>query len=165
MSKKKQTEIAKEVLEQQEIRRLRKELKLLTRLPNDFRDIDPGSPDWEAFADITKRRREMEDWSNGLVLCLEEPNEQEKRILGEVQLTTACSWHNLSTAQGAYTCWDWFTLLGLAQENNASFIYLPEEDGELVKALNLFCSRIGACFRIKGQLLSPHSGKPLGVVH
>jgi hypothetical protein len=164
--KKDQKAIAEEVAQQITARKLRKLIKLLKRLPRDFRDIDPGSSDWEAFADATDRRKEMEAWSNGPVLCLEEPNEQEKRILGKIEMSTISKTVTGPTIKlTAFSAINWCELFFLAQKNRVSWIYLPDEHGDFIKALNMVLSRMGACYRAKGQLLSERTGKPLGVVH
>lgn len=155
--KAKQTRIAEEVTDQEIIRKLRRQIKLMHQMPKDFRDLSPGSPKWEAFAETTGRRHEMELWSNGPVLCIEEPNELERRILGEIYQANTISW----SAYGPIT---WLKLFTLAQEQFVSWIYLPNEEGGFIQALNQVCSRMGTCFRIKGQLLSERTGKPLGVV-
>jgi hypothetical protein len=152
--KQSQKQIAEAAFEQLERRRLQRQIKLLNRLPNDFRDIEVGSPDWEAFADATNRRQEMESWSNGLTICFEEPSKHEKRILGKIKLVDKPT-----------TAWEWFGIFRTLSAFTASWLYLPEEEGPFIAALNVMFSRIGACFRARGPVLSEHSGKRIGVVH
>ena len=153
--KKKQLQIAAEVIEAEQLRRLRSDIKFLRRMPKDFRDITTGLVDWERFAAVTNRQEEMTKWSRGLVLCLEEPNDLEKRVLGKIRIFS----------QKIVLPRDWLLLFRIAEADCVSYIYLPNEEGEFIQALNIVLSRMGANFRIKGQLLSAHSGKPLGVIH
>lgn len=158
-NKQKQETIAKEVFEQQERIKLKKMIRLLERVPTDFRDIDVGSPDWEAFADATNRRKEMTDWANGLTICLEEPNKHEKMVLNEYFIP------NLQCNFSHFRAINWFELLFTCQNRKASWLYLPEEEGTVIHALNVFVSRAGTCYRIKGSILSERTGKRIGVVH
>lgn len=153
--KKQQKVIAEEVAEQQEVRKLRRQIKLLKRLPEDFRDIDPGSPDWEAFAEATGRRKEMEAWSNGPIYCFAEPNKLEQLVFGQQEIR-----------QLAISQWPWNGLAVLThiEHNKGSWFYLPDEEPKVVSALNILLSRLEYKFRARGRLLSERTGHPLGVV-
>lgn len=159
MSKKqKQRKIVTQVADGESVRALKRKIKLLKRLPKDFRDLDPGSRDWEAFADITDRRKEMEDWANGPTLCLKEPNTAEKMILENIV------WHiNLDDILDMNT--NWYTVIEHACILKCSWIYLPDETFDVVAALNVILSRFGYNCRVRGQIKSERSGKPIGVVH
>ena len=80
-SKREQTEIAEAVSVQQQRQKLQRQIVLMKRLPNDFRDITLGT-EWEAFADITGRRKEMNDWWNGPIMCIGVLSKSEEMILG-----------------------------------------------------------------------------------
>lgn len=151
-SKKQQYKIAAEAVEQQTASQLRQAIKLLKRLPNDFRDITPGSPDWEKFADITNRRKEMEKWANGPVLCLKEPNTAETMVLGQYKLIYIVG----SDLQ---------LVLKYALEQGCSWIYLPDEEPKVIAALNVLLSRFKYSCRVRGQIMSERTGRPIGVIH
>ncbi len=146
----------KQPVEQETVRSLKQKIKLLKRLPKDFRDIDPGSSAWEAFAKVTNRRKEMEKWAAGPVLCFGEPNEAEKMILSTIR----------HFAGGLTFCKaDWFILLSACENDKIVWIYLPDETPEVVTALNVLLSRFEYNCRVRGQILSERSGKPIGIVH
>lgn len=174
-----QAVIATEAVQQQERLKLRRQIALMKRLPKDFRDITLGT-DWEAFADITGRREEMDDWYHGPVLCLAPLNEHEKMILGSpnklMAIRTEVSTDSdgkyikvlFATAVSAKAVFDsntWHCILSWAEKNNCSWIYLPDEETSIIEALNRLFSRFGFNIRAKGQLMSEHSGHPVGVVH
>lgn len=155
---KKQEVIAEEAMEQQERQALLRQIRLLKRLPKDFRDLDPGSPDWEAFANVTGRRKEMEAWSGGPILCLAPLNKAEALVFrGEKVID--------GTTYGEVWEKNFFRFLGYTEALEVSWLYLPDEETPVITALNLLLSRFGAGFRVKGQLLSERTGHPIGVVH
>lgn len=161
MTKKRKKDKSKEHLvvlaELKQVRDLRREITILKRLPKDFRDCPVGGVDWEAFADATGRRKEMDKWSNGLVAVFEKLNDLEIRFFGKERL-----WY---FDPDQWTKQTWFTFLGTCEEAEVSWIYLPEEEEYFINALNAILSRFGYNMRAKGQLLSEHTGKPLGVVY
>jgi len=142
---------------------LRAQIKLLKRTPTDFRDMEVGGANWEKFADVTGRRKEMEVWADGLVLCLKEPNLAESMVLGTKRIRTFY-YHDAYSNNG----WDkqgWQTIIATCVKQEVSWLYLPEENPKVVVALNILLSRFGYTFRAMSILLSEHNGKPLGVVH
>ncbi|KKN28903.1 hypothetical protein LCGC14_0849560 [marine sediment metagenome] len=162
-STKRQTIIATEVMEQQEHRKLKKALQLLKRLPKDFRDMSPGSPDWEAFADISGRRVEMTEWSRGPVIYFGELNKLEKMVLGDPNPL-----HQVigrSSLGNTFTKLNWIEIINLAERIIASWIYLPNEEGTVIDALNLLLSRFDYKVRIKRQIKSEMSGKAIGTTY
>lgn len=176
-SKAKQTEIAEEAIEQQERKKLLRDIATLKRLPNDFRDITLGT-DWESFADITGRRKEMDAWSNGPIVYLAPLNKNEKMILGSpnkllpIKTTSIRSFQTMTikvvmaddaTVGALFNGSTWNAVLSWAAENAASWIYLPDEETPIVEALNTLFSRFGFNLRVKGQLMSAMTGKPVGV--
>jgi len=151
-----QTEIATEATQQQEHLKLKHQIATLKRLPKDFRDITLGT-EWEAFADITGRRKEMEDWYHGPIVYFGELNEHEKMILGSPNKLIHCDCHFDD---------DWQHIINTVNlVDKASWIYLPEEEAKVISALNILFSRFGSNIRAKGQLMSEHSGHPVGVVY
>ncbi len=156
-SKNQQIVIATEVSEQQERRKLLRQIAIMKRLPNDFRDIDPGSTDWENFADITDRREEMTAWSNGIVIHFAKLNEHEKMVLSRPNKLLL------------YDCClddDWQHVINTANlVDKASWLYLPDEAKPVIAALNVLFSRFGYNIRARGQVLSERTGQPIGVVH
>ena len=138
-------------------RKLKKQIALLRRLPKDFRDMSPGSPDWEAFADITGRRKEMEAWSSGPVLCLAEPNKEELLVLGKENVRLFVGEWNFTK--------DWYGLLQAAKQQNYSWLYLPEEELIVITSLNVLLSRFEYNVRARGQIMSERTNKPIGVIH
>lgn len=156
---KRQQAIATEVTEQQERRRLLRQIALMKRLPNDFRDIDPGSTDWENFADITGRRKEMTDWSNGPVVYFGELNEGEKMLLGGPNELIRITDYNFLGAS------NWVAVITFTEAVKASWLYLPDEEGPVVEALNVVFSRFGYNVRARGQVMSERTGYPIDVVH
>jgi len=175
----KQTAIAAEVTEQQLRLKLRRQIALLKKLPEDFRDITLGT-EWEAFAEATGRQKEMNDWWNGPVLILAPLNQSEKSILGSPNkllpiitatvrglqsVTVNVLSATVATANAQFNGSTWHCVLSWAAENNASWIYLPDEELPIITALNILFSRFGLNIRAKGQLISEHTGQPVGVVY
>lgn len=162
---KKQAVIAEEVSQQQQHIKLKRQIATLKRLPKDFRDITLGT-DWEAFADITGRRKEMDDWWNGPVLYLTLLNESEKAILGSPNKLVRVNdlWLGTDEETGL-TPENWIDIIQTAEAHEYSWIYLPVEPLPVITALNVLLSRFGYNVRAKGQLISEYSGKPVGVVH
>ena len=156
--KKQQQKITIEAVEQQTVRSLKRQIKLLKRLPNDFRDISPGSSDWEAFAEATGRRKEMEKWAAGPVLCLKEPNAAEKMVLVNVNVIG----DRFTNTSLAFSDW---CVINIAVDNGYSWIYLPDEEPQVIAALNVILSRFEYNCRVRGQILSERTGKPIGLVH
>ena len=153
------------VVEQQTVRELRQAVKLLKRLPKDFRDIEIGSRDWEAFAKVTDRRKEMEKWSSGPVLCLQEPNKAEEIILGKENITLFRSRHAPDWPSTRFEK-EWATIIYSAEfSRNCSWIYLPDEEPKVIAALNILLSRFEYNVRVRGQILSERTGRPIGIVH
>lgn len=162
-SKKHQQAIATATIEQQERRKLLRQIRTLKRLPDDFRDIDPGSNDWEAFADITGRRKEMTDWSNGPVIYFGALNKFEKMILGRPNRLIKVI--GCLGRDNGLTTMNHFEIIQLAERQRASWLYLPDEVGTVIDALNVLFSRFGYNVRARGQVKSERTGKPIGVVH
>ena len=154
-----QLAIATEAVEQQQRLSLKRQIAILRRLPKDFRDIDVGSRDWEAFADITGRRAEMEAWSRGPVVYFGELNKHEKMILGSPNKLVAITNFNFLGSS------NWVAVITQAEHMKASWIYLPDEELPIITALNILFSRLGMNIRAKGQLMSEHTGRPVGVVY
>lgn len=157
-NKQTQTEVAEAATQHQQRLKLQRQIRTMKRLPKDFRDITLGT-DWEAFASITGRRKEMDAWYHGPVLFLAPLNESEKMILG--------SPNELRRAEGYGTelaPWNWLELVKHAERTKCSWIYLPDEESVVIDALNVLFSRFSFNIRAKGQLISEHSGKPVGVV-
>lgn len=152
-----QNEIAEAVQQQQQRQKLRRQIATMKRLPKDFRDITLGT-DWEAFADVTGRRKEMDAWWNGPVVYFGELNGSERSILGspnELIKVEVCE---------AFDADNWIDVIRIAEEAKCSWIYLPDEESITIDALNVLFSRFGFGIRAKGQLISEHSGYPVGVV-
>ena len=165
-----QAQIATEVSQQQQRLELRRQISLMKKLPKDFRDITLGT-EWEAFADITGRRKEMDDWYHGPVLHLAPLNEHEKMILGSPnkliaakELAPIAEYYRKDWDEKLST-WNWISIIQSAEEAKCSWIYLPDEELPVITALNVLFSRFGYNIRAKGQLISEYSGKPVGVVH
>lgn len=154
--KAKQKVIAEESVAHQQRFRLKQQIATLKRLPKDFRDITLGT-DWEAFATITGRRKEMDDWSNGPIVYLAPLNKSEESILGSPNKLIH------------YDCRlddDWQHIINTANVvDKASWIYLPDEESVVIEALNVLFSRFGFNIRAKGRLMSEYTGKAVGVVY
>lgn len=151
-----QEEIATEASQQQQRIKLKRQIVAMKRLPKDFRDITLGT-DWETFAAITGRREEMDAWYHGPVVYFGKLNESEKMILGSPNklIHYDCCFDD-----------DWQHLINQANiVDKASWIYLPDEESTVVDAFNVLFSRFSSNIRAKGQLISEHTGKPVGVVH
>lgn len=174
-----QEEVATEAAEQQLRLKLRRQIATLRKLPEDFRDITLGT-EWEAFADITGRRKEMNDWWDGPIVYLTPLNKSEQDILGSPNkllpiktatsrvlqaVTVHVSLATTQTVSALFNGSTWHCILSWAAENNASWIYLPDEELPVITALNVLFSRFSMNIRAKGQLISEHTGKPVGVVH
>ncbi len=172
MTKKhKQKELADAASQQQQRIKLRRQIAMMKRLPKDFRDITLGT-DWEAFAKITGRRKEMDDWEHGPVLCLTKLNDSERNILGSpnrlVVLTKLLHITERELEEGdvaELTLSNWYKVIEHAEARGCSWIYLPDEESVVVDALNVLFSRFGYNLRAKGQLISEMTGKPVGVVY
>lgn len=157
--KREQHAIAEETTTSQACRTLRQQITTMKRLPDDFRDIAAGSGDWEAFATITGRRKEMEAWDNGPLIYFNELNKHEKMILGSSRTLVVMESHKSLTAVS------WEDVIKVAVAVEASWLYLPDEEAAVVAALNILFSRFGFNMRAKGQLMSERTGKPVGVVY
>lgn len=166
-----QAEVATEASQQQQRLSLRRQIILLKKLPKDFRDITLGT-DWEAFADITGRRKEMNDWWNGPILCIGILSKSEEsilgspnRLIGAKELTKLTQTELETDSVLKLTPENWIKVVQLAEEMGCSWIYLPDEELPIITALNVLFSRFGFNIRAKGQLISEHTGKPVGVVY
>ncbi len=158
LNKREQQVIAAEVVVSQTYLKLKRQIATLKRLPHDFRDITAGTGDWEAFARITGRREEMEAWDNGPILYFSELNKHEEMILGSQNLLRCWQRDKFSSE-------NWLNVIEHATHIKASWIYLPDEETEIINALNVLLSRFDFNVRAKGQLMSEMSGKPVGVVY
>lgn len=158
LKKREQQTLAAETMATREHLLLRRQIATLKRLPHDFRDITAGTRDWEAFATITGRRKEMEVWDNGPILFFGELNEHEKMVLGSQNLLLHWQADPFSTE-------NWIAIIQHAAYTNCSWIYLPDEESKVVDALNTLFSRFGYNVRAKKRLMSEHTGKPIGVVY
>lgn len=170
--RKPQEEVAEEATQQQQRLKLQWAIATMRRLPKDFRDIDPGSKDWEDFANITGRRDEMTRWSNGPVLHLAPLNSGEKMILGGPNVLRPVSelvLANQSRIQVGsleeLTPENWIDVIQHAEMSGCSLIYLPDETLKVIVALNMLLSRFGFNVRVRGQVMSERTGKPIGIVH
>jgi len=170
-SKHEQAEVAEAASQQQLRMKLQRQIRTLKRLPKDFRDITLGT-DWEAFATITGRRKEMDDWDHGPILIVGILNQSEESILGSpnrlvgLKELTKLNQTELETESVfKLTSENWFNVIQLAVEAGCSWIYIPDESSVVVDAFNVLFSRFGFNIRAKGQLISEHTGKPVGVVH
>ena len=144
------------VTQKQKLLKQKRQIATLTRLPKDFRDITLGT-DWEAFADATGRRREMDAWDHGPVIYFGELNKHEKMILGSPNKLIHYDCHLDD---------DWQSIINQANfVEKASWIYLPDEELPIITALNVLFSRFSFNVRAKGRLMSEFTGKPVGVVH
>lgn len=167
-----------EAMVSQEHRKLKRAIATLRRLPKDFRDIPAGTRDWESFATITDRRKEMEAWDNGPIVYLAPLNKHEEMILGSQNKlmaikTKVTTWDNgcssevtfatAATANGSLNLHTWHNILSWAEKNLCSWIYLPDEETAVINALNVLFSRFGYNIRARGRLMSEMSGKPVGV--
>lgn len=172
--------IAEEASTSQERRKLQRQISTLKRLPTDFRDITAGTGDWEAFATITGRRKEMEAWDNGPIVYLAPLNKHEEMILGSQNKlmairTESTTWEGgksskvafatAATVGATFNLVNWHNILSWAEKNLVSWIYLPDEETEVIDALNILFSRFGYNVRIKKRLMSEHTGKPVGVTY
>lgn len=170
-----QQQIAEEAMTTQARGKLKQQISTLKRLPKDFRDITAGTRDWEAFATITGRRKEMEVWDNGPILFLSPLNESEEGILGsQNKLVFAGGLSRLVEGEFEYENvegelkleqYNWMLIIRDAEEAGCSWIYLPDEVTEVISALNVLFSHFGYNVRAKGRLMSERSGKPVGVVY
>ncbi len=156
-----QQAIAEETTEQQQRLKLTRQIALMKRLPKDFRDITLGT-DWEAFADITGRRKEMDAWYYGPVLYLAPLNESEKMILGSPNKLVPYWASGLKVELSPE---NWIGIIKHAEDIDCSWIYLPDEETLVIEAFNTLFSRFGSKLRAKGRLMSAMTGKPVGVVH
>lgn len=153
-----QQAIAEESVSSLERRKLRRQISTMKRLPNNFRDIVAGTHDWEAFATITGRRKEMDAWDNGPIMYFGKLNEHEEMIFGSQNRLVGIAKHKELNKES------WVDVLTVAVSFEASWIYLPDEEPEVIRAFNVLLSRFGFNVRAKGRLMSEHSGKPVGVV-
>lgn len=147
----------KEIAEAALIQQLRRDIAFLNRTPNDFRDLVPGSVEWEHYANLTKRRKEMEDWSSGPMAYIHQLTDKERYYYRGVTFVD-CTWFTWEPGNFEILC-------TRMRSGNISWLYLPEEDMSLVWALNTLFSRMKAPFRAKGQPMSESTGKPAGIVY
>ncbi len=156
MKKKKQLSPAEQtIVEELEVKRLRKQIALLKRMPKNFRDMPVQGEDWRGFAEIMgpEKKDEMLKWAKGGVLCLIPLNDLERKVLsvyGEL--------HEFQRV-GAFAFED---VLAEALELNASFIYASEWPKHVVAGMDWLASYYEWNFRFKGQLLG-EKGHPLGI--
>lgn len=160
--KKPSKQYQKVIAEESTTQRLKHQISRLRQLPEDFRDIAPGTKDWEDFAEITGRRKEMEAWCAGPALCLAPLSSSEERVLSSPNELREFK------GPGALECLseeNWAEVMQFAENTMCSWIYLPNESRGFVNALNVLLSRFGYNVRAKPQLMSERTGKPLGVVY
>jgi len=138
--------------------KLRAQVATLKRLPRDFRDLDPGGADWEAFAEATGRRGEMDKWLHGPVLTLEPLSEGERRFFADNRVYYSREWTVFERE-------NWVDVLQQAESTGCSWVYLPREERNTIAALNVLLSRFEYNFRVRGQIRSAHTGHPVGVVY
>lgn len=141
------------------VRELRAKISLLKRVPKDFRDIVPYSPDWRALAKVMgpEAEAEMTTWARGGVLTLAPINAMEKEVLNNV--VDGCV--EIETMEDLSGLLD---DLGSVLLAHISFIYAPQFSSQAIKGLNWLCSHFGETYRFRGQLLGS-DGKALGVVY
>lgn len=67
------------------IARLQEKIRILSHQPGDFRDLEPGSVDWNTYRDLIPQAHEgMDKWLTGPVMCYGlEPSEEELNILSQ----------------------------------------------------------------------------------
>jgi len=66
------------------VQELKEKVIALKQLPNDFRDIEVGSPKWRLYYDLMPGSREiMTEWSRGPILHIGSINGMERYLLGQ----------------------------------------------------------------------------------
>jgi len=122
----------------------------------------------------------MNDWWNGPILYLAPLNKSEEHILGDPNKLMAIKTESsispngksskvsFATAVGAnatFNAGTWNCILSRTEKNQVSWIYLPDEEPQVITALNILLSRLEYNIRAKGRLMSEFTGRPVGVVY
>jgi len=135
---------------------LRKKIKLLRRLPKDFRDITVGSQDWLDFAKAMgpEKENEMHKWANGGVLSLAPLSHMEEVFFKDYEWVKVVEWDD---------DWDsFFKTVSDAEADGASFVYAPQLPRGAVNGLNALASHCGLNLRFRAVLVDER-GRRLGI--
>lgn len=134
---------------------LRKQLDILQKLPDDFRNIIPGTQQWMDFYEhIPERRETMDAWLQGTVIHCGPISQTEKHILGNKR--TYIYHHNTLEKESVEDMWD---LILEANMLGYTLMYLRELPGGVVRALNTLCSHAQLNIRLHSALTNQNGLK------
>jgi len=126
---------------------LRAQINALKRLPNDFRDIVPGTVPWTEYATLMPNSvAAMQTWLYGPVIYIEIA-EKEKLILGRHRL-----YYQSALKEPPTKLEDFWELFEEAELKDASHVYIRGLRGGVVRGVNQLLSQCNASFRFSLQL-------------
>lgn len=147
-----------------EVKLLKYKIRLLARLPDDFRNLIPGAQQWQdyAWAMGSEKAKEMNNWLNGPIFLTIPLTKAEAKYYNNWET----KFHFLAPLYFPLTL-EKFTfetfkdLERLAQAAKCSFIYLPQFSNSFVSDLNKIATYQTLNFRWK-PLMVGLNNKPLG---
>ncbi len=140
-----------------EVEELQETVRNLSLLPKSFRDIQPGSEDWELYRKhIPESREEMDRWLHGsLMVYGKELSPFEERMFREThRAIKKCIVDPALVDDEAFE-----TTLSTIKADDISFIYMKGWSSKMVMAVNYLASHFNWKFRAK-QELTDEKGHP-----
>jgi hypothetical protein len=131
---------------------LREKIRLLKSLPNNYKDSEIGSQQWQdfSFCSTLAKQKEMQDWAKGPILILEPLTPKEAGVFEPRQLVMH------PTTERAAVHWifaDFLYITNYAAKFKVSHIYVPQLAKGIVHGLNLLASMHDDSFRWQGKLI------------
>ena len=127
-------------------------------MPNSYRDLEPHSQKWEAYANVNACKTEMEAWLYGPILIFDDLRTAEAAVLRQhriVKYPIPLQWDNFPLT----SLW---AIFDYAMTTKISYIYFNNLSATTCYILNEVCRRFNAPFRIKDEL-KDEQGYPLGI--
>lgn len=127
---------------------LRKQIKALKTTPDNFRDMEPHTPKWQAFGKAMGHAfsKQMDRWAHGEVIYIgKELNEKEKRCF-----SSSCTYTRYP-GRKPNSFNEFVELIEWIEKRGSSFAYLRVPAG-VVASLNVLLSYFDCNCRIRGKL-------------
>lgn len=144
---------------------LKRQIARLHQLPDDFRDIMPGTKAWRDYGEILgyKKQKEMEAWLRAPVLLASPLDKAEEKYFAGTKLQLLPT-NVLNTDHPEESFLGLAAVITIAEEKGCSHIYLPTFSRTDATALNRILSKCKSNVRVKSQLVD-EQGNPVGVVY
>ena len=146
MAKTKKEQQQEEIGDAVVIGQLQRDIKILRKLPDDFRNLSPGSREWQEYERITGHTESMQNWLRGPVLILQPISKMEAKIWA-----TSPPRKYFLHEQKIANVIDLFCVITEAEESECSFVFLPEVTRKVIDAVNALCREYGCNVRAEGK--------------